>query len=394
MEAGACFSRATGVVGRALGLCVVTALTGCAASNSASYGVITTVAGDHAKSVGRPGGVTYSGDSGPATQAVMWDPSCVAVDGAGNLFIGDSAENRVRKVSVLTGDITTYAGTGSAGYSGDGGPATEATMYAPTDCSVDSAGNLYLADDANNVIRRVDATTGVITTVAGNGAGAGTPSGLFNGDGGPATSASINHSFGVLVDAAGNLYISDTGNQRVRKVDSTTGIITTIAGTGSHGHSGDGGPATKAQLYNPEGLAIDSAGNLYITEQANNDIRKIDAKSGTISTVAGTGNVSEQPVSGDGGLATKAVLGAPTKVAVDRQGNIFVADWDENAIREVVASTGVIVRVAGSSVQGYSGDGGMSAHAELSCPDGITFDASGAMYIADSNNAVVRKVTP
>ena len=393
MGAELCLFRARRVFGTVLGLGVIAAaLTGCGTVAS-SYGTITTVAGRYVMG-SQLKGPPYSGDGGPATQAVMWDPSCVAVDGSGNLFIGDIANDVVRKVDGKTGIITTYAGTGTAGYSGDGGPAAKAMMSGPSDCAVDAAGNLYLADDGNNVVRRVDAASGIITTVAGNGADAGSSSGLFGGDGGAATSASINHSFGVLVDPAGNLYISDTDNQRVRKVSAVTGIITTIAGTGGYGHSGDGGPATQAEFSRPAGLALDAAGNLYIADFGNNDIRKIDAKSGIISTVAGTGVTSGPQFSGDGGSATKAVLGSPQKVAVDRNGNIYVADWTENAVREVFASTGIIVRVAGSSVQGYSGDGGPSAHAELSCPNGIAFDASGVMYIADYANGVVRKVTP
>ena len=387
----ACSVRAkAGLIGLAvvcLGVVLAGSLAGCAGnSTTVSYGTITTVAGINA--------IGYSGDGGPATSAKLWDPTCVAVDSSGNLYIGDLANYNVRKVTAVTGIISTYAGGNGHGYSGDGGPATAATIYGPSDCALDAAGNLYLADDANNVIRKVAAGTGIITTVVGNGFQAGSPNGGFAGDGGPALKAEINHPFGVALDKAGDLYVADTSNYRVRRVDAVTGVITTVAGNGTGGYSGDGGLAINAELYNPEGLAVDSAGNLYIAEQANDDIRRVDAVTGVITTVAGTGGASNSGFSGDGGAATSAKLNAPVGVALDAAGNLYISDTSNMRIRRVTVSTGIIQTVVGGAGQGYAGNGGPSANAELNNPWKITFDGRGTMYIADYTNSVVRMVTP
>lgn len=368
-------------------------LTGCGGpattSTSTPPAVITTVAGT--------GVIGNAGDGGPATSARLYDPTCVAENAAGDLFIGDLANYNVRKVAAGTGIISTYAGKGVPGFAGDGGLATNAVMYGPTACAVDSAGNLYLADDANNVIRKITASTGIITTVAGNGAGAGTSSGGSAGDGGLATSAEINHPFGVVLDAVGNLYIADTANQRVRMVTASTGIIRTIAGSGIYGYAGDGGLATNAKMSNPEGLALDTAGNLYVAEQGNGVIRKITMSTGMISTVAGDGTPNGTAIitdDGGGGLATSAKLGEAVGVAVDASGNIYIADTTNSIIRKVTAATGIITRVAGSSQYGFAGDGGLATSAQLHDPENIFLDAAGNLYIADYANGAVRKVTP
>jgi hypothetical protein len=384
--------RKIGIVASAavFGVSLPIALAGCGGGVPSVSHIITTVAGKGTYGVS-------TGDGGPATDAQMWDPTCVAKDAAGDLFIGDLANYNVRKVDSVTGIISTYAGTGTAGFSGDGGPAKNAAMHGPTACAVDAAGNLYPADDANNVIRKIAAATGIITTVAGNGAGAGTPSGGSAGDGGPATAAEINHPFGVLVDAAGNLYIADTLNYRVRMVAAGTGIMTTIAGTGTYGYKGDGGLATNALMSNPEGLALDAAGNLYVAEQGNGVIRKITMSTGIISTVAGNGKVDGTgriEDDGDGGPATAATLGAAQGVAVDASGNIYIADTSHSIIRKVTAATGMITRVVGSSQAGYRGDGGLATDAQLHNPENIILDAAGNLYIADYVNGAVRKVTP
>ena len=217
-------------------------------------------------------------DNGPAVNARLWDPQGVAVDGAGNLFIADSLNDRIRKVDA-SGTITTVAGTGELGFSGDGGPATSARLSRPNDVAVDGAGNLFIADSGNNRIRKVDAT-GTISTVAGTGRTGG-------GDGGPAVQAQLHGPSGVAVDGAGNVFIADRYNYRIRKVDSA-GVITTVAGTGVRGSSGDGGPATSARLSGAEGVAVDGAGNVYIADEGNDRIRKVDS-AGVITTVAGTG---------------------------------------------------------------------------------------------------------
>ncbi len=241
--------------------------------------------------------------------AALNQPYGVTPDSAGNLYIADDQNNRIRKVS--GGTITTVAGIGTMGFSGDGGPATSALLYIPHGVAADSAGNLYIADTGNLRVRKVSG--GTITTVAGNGTVS------FSGDGGPATSASINIPYGVAVDSAGNLYIADTGNNRIRKVSG--GTITTVAGNGTASFSGDGGPATSASINEPWAVAVDSAGNLYIADYANNRIRKVSG--GTITTVAGNGVVG---FSGDGGPATNALLGYPEGVAVDSAGNLYISD--------------------------------------------------------------------
>jgi sugar lactone lactonase YvrE len=253
----------------------------------------------------------------------------VAVDAAGNLYIADTGNFRVRKVSAATGVITTVAGNGTEGYSGDGGAATSAEVSLLGGLAVDAAGNLYIADEGNSCIREVMASTGVITTVAGNG----TPG--YSGDGGPAVSAALSYPSGVAVDGAGNLFIADTGNNRVREVSASNGVITTVAGNGIADFSGDGGNATSAALYGPQGVAVDSTGNLFIADTFNSRIRKVSASTEVITTVAGNGTFG---YSGDGGPAPLAALYNPQGVAVDAAGNLFIADTQNNRVREVIAA--------------------------------------------------------
>ncbi len=338
--------RMNGFTGLMTGGCLLAGcLCGCGDSRDSSIdlGTITTIAGT--------GNYGYSGDGGLATAAQLNQPTCAVMDSAGNLYIGDVVTYTVRKVAAGTGIITTYAGNGVAGYSGDGGPASSAAMYGPSACALDSADNLSLADVGNNVIRRIAASSGIITTVAGNGFGAGAAKGGFSGDGGPAKTAELYQPYGIAIDAGGNIFISDYGNQRVRKVDAVTGIITTIAGSGTYGYSGNSGPATSAMIANPEQLALDASGNLYIAEQGANVIAKVDLSTGIISTVAGNGTVgrgygTENPtVSGDGGLATKAQLAGPRGVALDAAGDIFISDSSNQRVRMVSAGTGIITTV-------------------------------------------------
>ena len=329
-------------------------------------GTITTIAGT--------GEYGFSGDGGPAAEAQLSGPSGVAVDGAGNVYIADRETHRIRKVDT-TGTITTIAGTGEYGFSGDGGPAAEAQLGFPNGVAVDGAGNVYIADRNNARIRKVD-TTGTITTIAGTEHG-------FSGDGGPAAEAQIGSPYGVAVDGAGNVYIADSFNQRIRKVD-TTGTITTIAGTGERGFSGDGGPAAETQLNLPYGVVVDGAGNLYIGDLYNDRIRKVDT-TGKITTIAGTG---ESGFSGDGGPAAEAQLSDPTGVAMDGAGNLYIADTENHRIRKV-DSMGTITTIAGT---GERGDGGPAAEVQLSDPTGVAMDGAGNLYIAERDNHRIRKV--
>jgi uncharacterized protein (TIGR03437 family) len=329
-----------------------------------SGGMIATVAGN--------GTCCISGDNGPAISAQLNYPQGVAVDSAGNLYLADPGNNRIRKVA--NGAITTVAGNGTPGFSGDDGLATSAQLNNPDGIAVDSAGNFYIADTSNNRIRKV--SNRVIATVAGDGTLG------FSGDNGPATSAQLAYPWGVAVDLAGNLYIADYGNNRIRKV--SNGVIATVAGNGTRGFSGDNGPATSAQFYDPAGLAVDSLGNLYIADYGNNRIRKVSG--GMITTVAGGGASL-----GDNGPATSAQLSLPYGIAVDSGGNLYVADWGNNRIRKV--SNGVITTVAGTGTRGFSGDTGLATGAQLANPEGLAVDSAGNLYIADSGNSSIRKVS-
>jgi uncharacterized protein (TIGR03437 family) len=338
---------------------------------------ITTFAGNGTQS--------YSGDGGPATQAAINGAVDVATDLYGNLFIADQNNNRVRKVDPK-GNITTFAGTGVAAFSGDGGPATQAALnYVPGVCT-DAAGDVFVSDLSNFRIRKID-TSGNITTVAGNGVQG------SSGDGGPATQASMYIPIRCAIDSSNNLYITDQSGHKIRKV-TPAGIISTVAGSGAGAgphsvasYSGDGGPATAANLNNPTAVTVDSAGNIYFSDQYNQRIRKVDTN-GIITTIAGNGTAG---YSGDGGPATSAQLNYPGGLIVDQNGDIYVADDNNFRIRKI--SKGVITTVAGNGVQGYSGDGGPALQAEFNGQFGVALDASGNLYIADSANGRIRKVS-
>ncbi len=355
---------------------------------------ISTVAGNHAFGAG------YSGDGGPATAAELFLPTGVGCDASGNFYIADNYNNIIRMVNT-SGTISTIAGngfnfgTGYGGYSGDGGPATAAELYIPSGVGFDVYGNIYIADKGNNIIRKVN-TSGSISTVAGNYAfGRG-----YSGDGGAATAAEINFPYGVALDASGNLYIADAVNNLIRKVN-TSGIISTVAGNDAlvFGYGGDGGAATAAELDDPYGVGLDGSGNLYIADAGNNVIRKVDS-SGTISTVAGNYAYSfpDGGYSGDGGAATAAELSGPTGVIFDGFGNLYIADESNYVIRKVNTS-GTISTVAGNGYDAgtghgdYSGDGGAATSAELYNPSGIALSASGNLYIADLDNNIIRIIS-
>jgi trimeric autotransporter adhesin len=330
-------------------------------------GKINTVAGN--------GVLGFSGDGGAATSAMLHLPYGLAIDSSANLYIGDTLNNRLRKVTGT--NISTIAGNGVLSYAGDGGLATAAQMNTPEAVAVDASGNLYIADTVNNVVRQIS-TKGVITTIAGNGTAG------FSGDNGAATSAMLNAPQGVAVDSSGNVYVADTANARVRKISG--GTITTVAGSGTQGYAGDGSAATSAMLNTPVGLAFDKSGNLYIADVDNSVVRRV-SPGGTISTVAGNGS---QGYTGNAGPATAAMLNGPQGVTVDSSGNLYISDTLNGVIREV-SSSGIISTFAGNGIDGYSGDGGLATSAEFGSPTGIAVDSGGNVYIADSG-ARIRKV--
>lgn len=442
----------------------------------AQSGLITHIAGT--------GNLQYSGDGGPALQAGL-SPTGLAFDSSGNLYVVDEFNHRIRRIDAQTGVITTVAGTGKADFGGDGGPATSASLNRPKDIAFDSNGNLYLADALNNRIRRIDAQTGLIRTVAGEGTAS------FAGDGQPATQAMLFHPSGITLDGNGNLFISDQINARIRRVDNITGIITTIAGgptlpretlatnafivptyltidssenllfgdianfqvmqlnmqanqlsqvagNGQNGTSGDGGPALEAGIFpasicrdgkghlliadgvtirkvdsqsgiikhcagiedggfsgdggpakkagmTPYHLTVDKAGNIYLSEFTR--IRKINAKTKTITTLAGNGKFE---YTGDGGPATRAGIARPHQIAFDQAGNVLFADTSNHCIRRIDAKTGIISTIAGTGVNGLSGDGGPAVQAALFSPTGLAIDPSGNVFIGDGNNQIRR----
>jgi len=321
----------------------------------------------------------YSGDGGLAVNALLNGCTGVAVDGAGNVYIADRDNNVVRKVNTA-GVISTFAGTGVAGYSGNGGSATAAMLNKPAALVTDGAGNVYVSDQGNNRIRKINAM-GIISNYAGIGVAA------YTGDADSATAAAINGPDGLAIDASGNLYIADAGNNAIRMV-STSGIISTVAGNGTIGSAGDGGPATAASLYSPSGVATDAAGNLYIADVLNNKIRKVSG-TGVITTIAGTGVAGN---TGNGSAAIAATLRYPTGVSVDGSGNVYIADQGNYNVR-VINTSGIITNYAGTSTSGYDGDGGLATAAKLGAPKSVYVDGWGRVYVSDITNHIVRVVT-
>lgn len=341
---------------------------------AADTGLITTVAGN--------GNWGFTGDGGPATAAEFSWVTGIAVDADGDLYIGDEGNSRLRRVAGDTGIIASVLGNGMRGFCGEGAPALDTCLYGPLDVAVDGDGNVLISDSSNGRIRKVSASSGLVTTVAGTG-----NTSDDSGDGGPAVEAGFYAlPRGLALDNAGNLLI--TTYTRVRRVDAATGIITTVAGTSNAGFSGDGGPATAAALQEPSDVIIDGAGNVYIVDTGNHRIRRVDAVTGIITTVAGSGLATG--ALGDGGPATSASLNRPQSIALDEAGNLLIADYYHFRVRRVDAATGVITTIAGNGATSASGDGGPASAAGLGAPAGIVLDDAGHLYLTSTGQ--VRRI--
>ena len=337
-------------------------------------GVIETVIGT--------GEAGYAGDGGPASVALLREPFMCSFDSAGNMYLSEARNHCVRRIDRDTGVITTIAGNGNAGYSGDGGPAVGATLNEPYSLTVNQqSGDIYIVDRQNAVVRKVDGTTGIITTVAGTGEPG------YSGDGGPGIQAHLREPNDCFLDSKGGLLIADIQDQRVRRLDLASGIISTFAGNGEKVRAGDGLPAEETSILGARAICQDRSGNTYIAEREGNGVRKVDVQ-GIMSTLAGTG---ERGYSGDGGPARLATWGAPKAIRCDPTGNIIVVDTENHAIRRIDAATGIVTTIAGGH-QGTEGDGGEATRAGLDRPHGCEVDQDGNIYIADSNNHRVRVV--
>jgi DNA-binding beta-propeller fold protein YncE len=338
--------------------------------------IISTVAG-----TGRPGD---SGDGGPASKALLNQPFGIALDSVGNAFFADTFNHRIKKIDRQSGVISTLAGTGRQGFAGDGGPAEQAMLSEPYGVALDGAGNLYFADRLNRRVRRVDARTGLIATVAGTGQG------IFSGDGGPATLAGLVEPNGVALDTTGHtLHIADVAGHRIRKVDLPRGLITTFAGTGKPRHDGDHGPAATASIWGARAVACGADGSVFILEREGNRLRVVNPHTGIITTIAGTG---ARGYSGDGGPATAATFNGPKELAVDCRGNVWIVDTENHAIRFIETGTGLIRTVVGTGKAGSDGDGGPPLRARLDRPHGAAIAADGSLWIGDTNNHRIRIV--
>ena len=336
-------------------------------------GIIQTIAGT--------GEAGHSGDGGPAERALINDPFMCDFDQQGNMFFGQAKGHTLRRVDAATGVITTVAGTGSEGYSGDGGQASQATVNQIYSICVDANGDIYIVDRLNAAVRKIDAATGIITTVAGTGEPG------YSGDGGPGNLAQLVEPNDAFLDGKDGLLIADIQDQRVRRLELTTGIITTFAGNGEKVRSGDGNPATQASFFGSRAVCMDSKGNTYVCEREGHGVRKIDAN-GIMSTFAGTG---EKGYSGDGGPAIASTWNGPKAIRCDHQDNIIVVDTENHAIRRIDAVTGVVTTVAGGQL-GSEGDGGNPTAAGLARPHGCAVERVGKLFIAVCNNTRVRVV--
>lgn len=338
--------------------------------------IITTAAG-----TGERG---FAGDGGPAARALLNGPFDIGFDPAGNFYFADTFNHRIRRVDMRTGVIATIAGSGAAGYSGDGGPALAAAFNEPYGIAIDRAANIYVADRRNHCVRRIDGTSGIVTTFAGNGETG------YSGDGGSAARAGLAEPNGLGLDPAQQrLFIADVADHRVRVVDLATGVIATFAGTGAAAHTGDGGLAAEAGVFGARAVEVAADGTVYILERQGSSLRAVDPRTGIISTFAGTG---ARGYSGDGGPARAAVFDAPKEFALDPAGDIVIVDTENHAIRRISAASGAVETIAGGR-KGAGGDGGPATAAGLGRPHGAVVGPDGAIYIGDTENHRIRKLT-
>lgn len=349
-------------------------LAGGALSTQGRAAEIATIAGSGANA--------YSGDGGPALAAGVGGPFGLVVGPDGALYVCETTNHVIRRIDLQTGVATTVVGTGAKGNAGDGGPATQAQVTEPYELRFDPAGNLYFVDMVAAVVRKVDARSGIITTIAGTGETG------FGGDGGPATAAQLNKPHSIALDASHHLYICDIGNHRVRRVDLATGLISTFAGTGEKKPTPDGAPIAGTPLNGPRALDFDGDHSLYLALREGNAIYRLDLAAGTIHHLAGTGR---QGYSGDGGPARQALLAGPKGVALGPGGDLYFADTESHTIRVIRAATGIVETVAGTGEKG-DGPDGTPLRCRMDRPHGVFVDARGTIYIGDSNNNKVRVV--
>lgn len=333
------------------------------------------------RNVAGTGAKGFAGDGGPATQAQLNEPGGIARGPDGALYICDTANHRLRKLT-SDGKISTVAGTGEKGWSGDGGPATAAKLSEPYEVRFDRAGNVFWVERLSHCVRKLEAKTGVIRTIAGTGTAG------FSGDGEPATKAQLNEPHSIGFDPAGNLYICDVKNHRLRKVDMRTGLISTLAGTGEKKPTPDGVPFAGAPLSGPRALDFDQAGNLWLAPREGNAILKLDLARGTVHHVAGTG---AKGFTGDGGSAKDATLNGPKGLSVGPNGNVYIADTENHAVRMIDVKRGTIELIAGTGTRG-DGPEGDPLKCQLSRPHGIFVDADGSIFVGDTEARRVRVI--
>lgn len=340
--------------------------------------IITTVAGS--------GTQGYAGDDGPASKACLNSPFDVTFDAAGHLFFSDTLNHRIRRIDAGTGWISTVAGTGEAGWSGDGGPATRAAFNQPYGVTVGGEGTIYVADRLNGRVRRIDGRTGIVTTLSGTGEKS------FSGDGGPADRAGMVEPNAVALSRDGRrLYIADVADNRVRVIDLSRGTIATFAGNGEARHGGDGGPAPMAGVFGARAVVEAADGTVYIMERQGSSIRAVDPRTGIIRTVASSG---EKGYAGDGGPAQAAVFDRPKEMTLDGDDNLLVVDTENHAIRLIDWQTDTVSTIAGNGKQGYTGDGVSAVRSSLGRPHGVAIGPDGSFYIGDTENHRIRRVAP